>query len=187
MARAIAHMAKKKPNHVLKPRGRKEERAKTEERLREAFEGIKRDGKPTGPSAFAKYVGVHRTYLYTFPSLISELSDYAKKTQPGISKRGAGASKKESGKRELDASIRREHTKWAKELPELRRQAELAEKKVLAQDERISELSGQLERLRRLYEYLLMLASEAGVSPVELEMIESNERHQTESGPPTAG
>lgn len=173
MVHVTAKMAKKKSQRKVAAARRRNKRAETEKRLRAAFDEIKRTGQPTGPSAFAEIVGVHRTYLYSFPSLIAELSEYGRKTQPGISKRGKGVSKPEAKKRELDAKVRQEHARWAKEIPELRGKVDAAEKRMYEQDREIKQLREQLERLRGLYEYLLMLASEAGVSPTELELIES--------------
>lgn len=148
--------------------GRAQSRVAREADLWTEFDKFKAEGKPIGPSSFAKHVGVHRTYLYKFPSLIAELSAYGRNTQPSISRRGGGISKVEAKRREIQAQVRREHTKWAKELPELQRKLREAEEQLRERDELIRSLGRQLDNLRRLYEHLLMLASEAGVSQNEL-------------------
>lgn len=155
----------------------KQERAGREEREESfwtEFEKFKAEGKPTGPSAFAKHVGVHRTYLYKFPALVAELSTYGKRTQPHISKRGGGVTKAEAKKRELEVRVRREHTQWSKELPALR--VEIAETTEQLQEraKRVKTLEGQLSRLKRVYEHLLMLAAEAGVIPTEIELMQKH-------------
>ncbi len=61
--------------------------------------------------------------------------------------------------------MRREHKRWSTELPKLRARYK-------KRGERIQELEAQLkpaERIRRAYEFLLLLTYEAGVSPRELE------------------
>jgi hypothetical protein len=150
--------------------GRREEREKA---LWAEFEKFKAEGKPTGPSAFAKHVGFHRTYLYKFPSLAAELSAYGKRTQPHISKRGGGLTRAEAKKREIEAQVRREHTRWSKELPALCQEIIETKKQLGERDAKVKTLTGQLARLRRVYEHLLMLAAEAGVAPTELELMQN--------------
>jgi chromosome segregation ATPase len=147
-------------------------RAETERRLRAAFEAIRAEGKPTGPSAFAKQVGIDRTYLYTFPSLAAEISAYGRRTQPTKSRRGAGITKEASQRRETETRLRREHQQWSHELPQLRQRLEQLEQKLLAQSAENKALRERMARIQRAYELLLMLASEAGVSPRELEALQ---------------
>jgi hypothetical protein len=147
-------------------------RAETERRLWTAFEAIRAEGKPTGPSAFAKQVGIDRTYLYTFPSLAAEISAYGRRTQPTKSRRGAGITKEMAQRRETEVRIQREHQQWSHELPQLRHHLEEVEHKFLAQSVENKTLRERLARTQRAYELLLMLASEAGVSPRELETLQ---------------
>jgi chromosome segregation ATPase len=147
------------------------QRAETEKRLWELFERIKAEGRPTGPTAFAHEAGIDRTYFYSFRELAAAVSAYGRTTQPHISRRGAGIKAAEAKRRQVEDQVRREHTRWAEELPKLRRQLEEAEMAVRQRDERIEELLEKIQLLRRAYEYLLMLASEAGASPSELEAI----------------
>lgn len=153
----------------MKKRGSRED---TEQWLWEEFNKIKNKGEPIGPTAFAERVGIHRTYLYDFPVLAAEIAAYGKVTQPEKSRRGAGVSAAAAKKREIDAKVRREHTRWSIEIEELRQRLKDAEDSVttLMQDKRM--LSDKYERLKRLYEYLLMLAVEAGVSPSEVERVQ---------------
>jgi hypothetical protein len=148
-------------------------REETEKWLWDKFEKIKAKGEPTGPTAFAKHVGVDRTYLYRFPSLAAELSSYGKQTQPSLSGRGVGVTKTEAKKREIDARVRREHTQWSIEISELRKHLKDAKDEVAILSRDKQDVSDKLLRMRRLCELLLMLASEAGVSPVELEKIQA--------------
>jgi hypothetical protein len=152
-------------------------RAETESRLWAAFEAIRAEGKPTGPSAFAKQFGIDRTYLYTFPSLAAEISAYGRRTQPGKSRRGLGVTKEVAQQREMETRIRREHQQWSKELPELHRQVEKLKQQVIAQAEENQTLRERLARIQRAYELLLMLASEVGVSPRELEVLQEKIVH----------
>jgi chromosome segregation ATPase len=151
-------------------------REETERRLWAAFEAIREEGKPTGPSAFAKQVGIDRTYLYTFPSLAAEISAYGRRTQPTKSRRGAGIMKEAAQRRETEARVRREHQQWSHELPQLRHHLEKLEQKSLAQAAENKTLRERLARTQRAYELLLMLASEAGVSPRELEALQEKVR-----------
>lgn len=156
-------------------------RAATEARLWALFDRIKEEKRPTGPSAFAKEAGIDRTYLYSFPLLATEVAAYGKQTQPGISRRGAGVSKAEGKKREIEDRVRREHTQWAKEVPQLRQ--ELAQAKEINQqrDQEVAELHSRVQLLMRGYETLLLLASEAGVSPLELEELQEKVFQDAES------
>ena len=80
----------------------------------------------------------------------------------------SGAAKKH----EIDARVRREHTQWAVEIEELRGRLKTAEDTIATLEGEKQAISDRFERLRRLYEYVLMLAVEAGVSPSELERIQ---------------
>jgi hypothetical protein len=151
-------------------------RAETESRLWAAFEAIRAEGKPTGPSTFAKEVGIDRTYLYTFSSLAAEISAYGRRTQPGKSRCGTGITKEVAQQRELEDRQRREHQQWSKELPELHLKIEKFEQEQLSQSTENKILRERLARIQRAYELLLMLASEAGVSPRELEELQVKAR-----------
>ena len=152
--------------------GAGDERDLTEERLRNLFDEKKAKGLPTGPTSLAKEGGISRGYFYTFTELAAEVSAYAKKTQPKISRRGAGVSRTEAKKRAIDNQVRREHTRWSKEIPTLKRQLKDSEdeKKKLAEEK--EDIRTKYEWLKRAYELLLMLAHEAGVSPTELEALQ---------------
>lgn len=149
-----------------------DKRTKTESRLRKLFDEKKEKGEPTGPTSLAKEAKISRGYFYTFTELAAEVSAYAKKTQPKISRRGAGVSRTEAKKRAIDDQVRREHTRWSKEVPTLKQQLKDSEdgKKKLAEEK--EEILAKYERLKRAYELLLMLAHEAGVSPTELEALQ---------------
>jgi hypothetical protein len=149
-----------------------EQRAATESRLWKLFDQIKADGKPTGPTAFAEAAGIDRTYLYTFNVLAAELSAYGKKTQPHISRRGAGVKKTQAIKRDIAEQVRREHTQWSSEIVELRRQRENDKERIAALELSEKSLGDELRLFKRAYELLLLLASERGVSPSELEEIQ---------------
>jgi hypothetical protein len=149
-----------------------EQRAATEARLWELFEQIKAEKRPTGPTAFAEEAVIDRTYLYTFPVLAAEISAYGKQTQPSISRRGAGVARTEAIKRGLDEQVRREHTQWSKEIVELRNQCESDMKTIATLEESKEAMEGELQRFKRAYELLLLLAYERGVSPSELEEIQ---------------
>lgn len=153
----------------MKRRGSRED---TERWLWEEFKKIKDKGEPTGPAAFAKRVGIDRTYLYTFPALAAEISAYGRATQPEKSGRGAGVSVAAAKKKEIDAKVRREHTRWSVEIEEMRKRLQDAEASVTSLSEEKRVLSASYERLKRLYEYLLMLAVEAGANPTEVEKIQ---------------
>jgi predicted nuclease with TOPRIM domain len=58
------------------------------------------------------------------------------------------------------------------EIEELRQRLKDAEASVASLTDENRVLSDKYERLKRLYEYLLMLAVESGVSPSELEKIQ---------------
>jgi len=146
-----------------------DERVATEKRLRILFDKIKEEKRPTGPTAFAREAGISRSYFYTFHELAKEVAEYGRQTQPGISRRGAAVSKTEAKKRDIEDRVRREHTRWAKKIPELERELEEANDAIDTKDKELAVLKGERECLRRLCEFLLMLASEAGASPVELE------------------
>lgn len=147
-------------------------RAQTEDRVRNLFDAKKAKGLPTGPTSLAKEVGISRGYFYTFTELAAEVSAYAKKTQPKISRRGAGVSRTEAKKRAIDDQVRREHTRWSKEVPTLKQQLKDSEdeKKKLAEEN--GDIRVKYERFKRAYELLLLLAHEAGVSPTELEALQ---------------
>jgi hypothetical protein len=152
----------------MKKRGSREE---TETWLWEEFNKIKASGEPIGPTAFAKRVEINRTYLYDYPSLVAAIWEHCGSTQPSIPRRG-GVTPGTAKKREIDAKVRREHTQWSVEIEELRRRLGEAETEITTLTEDKRELSGKVERFKRLCEYLLMLAVEAGVSPSELERIQ---------------
>jgi len=139
-----------------------------EAELRRKFEQLKSERKPTTVAGFARDAGIDRTYIYKFPALAAELSAYARKTQPGKSRRAGGLARPAARAREVDARIRREHARWSAEVPALRSRLEKAE----LQNRVLEDEVGRLEQVRRAYELLLMLASEAGVSPVELEKLQ---------------
>jgi hypothetical protein len=147
-------------------------RAATEARLWALFDRIKEEKRPTGPSAFAKEAGIDRTYLYSFPLLAAEVAAYGKQTQPSISRRGAGVSKAEGKKREIEDRVRREHTLWAKEVPQLRQELAQAKEINRQRDKEMAALENRVQLFMRGYETLLLLASEAGVSPLELEELQ---------------
>jgi len=86
--------------------------------------------------------------------------------------RGAGIVKEAAQQREAEARMRREHQQWSKELPKLQQRLESVEQSLLAQTAENKTLRVRLERTQRAYELLLMLASEAGVSPRELEALQ---------------
>lgn len=153
----------------MKKRGSRDD---TEKWLWEEFQKIKEKGESIGPTAFARRVGIHRTYLYSFPALAAEVSAYGRATQPEKSGRGVGMSAAAAKKREIDAKVRREHTRWSVELEELRQRLQDAEASVESLEDDKRSLSANYERLKRLYEYLLMLVVEAGVSPSEIEKIQ---------------
>lgn len=152
---------------------RHEKREDTEAYLWGEFEKLKEAGIATGPTAFAKRVGAHRTYIYKFPVLAAALSAYGKKTQPSISRRGGSVSGAEAKKREVEARVRREHTRWQREIPELRLKLEEANKMTHERDEMLRDLERRLSNQKRVNEYLLMIASEKGVSLSDLEMVRS--------------
>lgn len=145
----------------------------TELKLWELFERIKTEGRPTGITEFAKEAGFHRTYIYTFPVLAEEVTAYGKLTQPAKSRRGAGVSKLEARKRQLDERARGEHKRWTKEVPELRQKLVDAESRINAQDEQIASIQRENQLLMRAYEHLLLLASEAGAGLSELEALQN--------------
>jgi len=149
-----------------------DERATTEDRLWKLFEEKKERGEATGPTSFAKEAGISRGYFYTFVELAVEVSEYAKKTQPKVSLRGAGVTRAEAKKRAIEDQVRREHTRWSKEIPELKERLRMVEE---SRDKLVGErdeLKAKYDMLRRAYELLLMLASEAGASPTELEALQ---------------
>jgi hypothetical protein len=148
-----------------------DKRTVTEKRLWNLFEKIKAEKRPTGPTDFAKEAGIDRSYLYKFRELVAEISAYGKRTQPGKSRRGAGVSKTEAKKRQITDQVRREHTQWAKELPKLRQKLSEAEDTIRTQHEEIEGRRDERDILRRACEHLMMLASEAGASPTELESL----------------
>jgi chromosome segregation ATPase len=149
-----------------------DERAQTEKRVRKLFDDKKAKGEPTGPTSLVKEAGISRGYFYTFTELAAEVSAYAKKTQPKVSRRGAGVTRLEAKKRAIDDQVRREHTRWSKEVPKLKQQLKESEddKNKLVGEKEV--IASKYERLQRAYELLLMLAHEAGASPTELEALQ---------------
>lgn len=151
--------------------GKRRKPEDTEKWLWDEFAKIKESGKPIGPAAFAAHVGISRTYLYRFTSLVAAVGDYRDSKQSSVSRRRgltAGAAKKH----EIDAQVRREHTQWGVEIEELRGRLKTAQDTIATLEEDKRVVSEKFERLRRLYEYVLMLAVEAGVSASELERIQ---------------
>jgi chromosome segregation ATPase len=146
-------------------------RDETERRLWDLFLKLKVDGTPVGPSSFAKLAGVSRAYLYQFHELSAAVSAYAIETQPRVSRRGAGVKAGEAKKRDIDERIRREHERWSKELPALKQKLEEVKSSLAICQQENRELNDQREQLSRVVELLLLLASEAGVSPQSLEDI----------------
>ena len=146
-------------------------REKTELRLWDLFELIQKEGRPIGPTSFAKEGGIHRTYLYTFHELAAAIAEYGRKTQPKISGRGAGVTKSDAKKKDLSARVRREHTQWSREVPELKEKIKETEDSLKSKDKKITSLEERQEKLMRTCEYLLVLAFEGGASPRELEKI----------------
>lgn len=143
----------------------------TEVKLRNLFDSIKAAGEPTGPTDFMNKAGLDRTYLYRFPVLAQEVADYGRRTQPEKSRRGAGATKTEARKRELDGEARREYALLAERVPELERDLDNAKSVVAARDERIATLNVENELLKRACEMLFLVASQSGANPHELEGI----------------
>lgn len=151
---------------------RDEQKDATEARLWALFHRIKEEGRPTGPTAFAREAGIDRTYLYKFSVLAAEVAAYGKLTQPRISRRGAGVPKAEAKKREIADQVRREHTRWAREIPQLRQELAEANELCRRHEQEIAALESRDQVVMRAYESLLLLAYEAGVSPLELEALE---------------
>lgn len=151
---------------------RRRKRKDTEKWLWDEFTKLKENGKKLGPAAFAEHVGIHRTYLYDFPSLVAAIWDFCESSQTSGSKRRRGATAAEAKKQEIDAKVRREHTQWSVEVEELRSRLGEAEIKIVTLTEEKRVLSEKFDRFKRVYEYVLMLAVEAGVSPSELEKIQ---------------
>jgi DNA repair exonuclease SbcCD ATPase subunit len=150
-------------------RKRFESRVERETDLRRRFELLKAERKPTTVAGFARDAGIDRTYLYNFPALAAEISAYARKTQPAKSRRAGRLSRTAARAGEIDARIRREHARWSGELPKLRQELEKAKARVKSLEEHVE----QLERVRTAYGLLMMLATEAGVSPVEIERLQT--------------
>lgn len=157
--------------NALKRRRASSKRKETEDRLWAIFDKIRAEGRPTGPTDFAKEAGVDRSYFYTFHELAAEVSAYAMQTQPKRSRRGAAISKGQAKKRGIEDRVRREHTQWSKEVPELKHQIEEAKSIIRETEGKIETLKDQRQRLMRACELLLMIASEAGANPKELEEI----------------
>lgn len=149
-------------------RKRFESRVERETDLRRRFELLKAERKPTTVAGFARDAGIDRTYLYNFPALAAEISAYARKTQPAKSRRAGGLSRTAARAGEIDARIRREHARWSGEIPKIRQELATAEARVKSLEEHVE----QLERVRTAYGLLMMLATEAGVSPVEIERLQ---------------
>jgi len=148
--------------------GKKEQ---TERRLWELFDEIRSRGEPTGPTDLSRRAGIHRTYLYQFPVLAAEVAAYGRKEQPKISRRGAGVTRTDAVKRAIDIQVRREHAEWSEEIPKLRKRLEEAEETDRRKGVEIRTLTEEIQKYKRAFEYLLLLASEAGVHLLELERI----------------
>lgn len=143
----------------------------TEMRLREMFQRIKEAKEPTGPTDFARRAEIDRSTLRNYPELRKEISAYGKETQPKISCRGSGANVTKTIKQDIDHRVRREHTRWARELPETQRELEEAQEEVRKQREEINRLREQRQLMARAVEHLLMIAKDAGASPRQLEAV----------------
>lgn len=147
-------------------------RDETEKRLWELLCRLKETKTPITVTEFCKLGGKSRSYLYRFRELAAEVAEYAKETQPKRSRRGAGAKKRgEAKKRDVEERLRREHAQWSKELPKLIGRIEELEANLEKVSGEKREVDEERDRLRRLIELLLLLASEAGVDPIELEEI----------------
>lgn len=144
-------------------------REETEKRLWELLRRLKETKTAITVTEFAKLGGITRTYLYQFHELAAEVAEYAKQTQPKRSRRGAGVKVGEAKKRDISERVRREHAQWAREIPRLREEIEELAEGLKESDKEKRKLKEQRDQLRRILELLLLLASEAGVSPRELE------------------
>lgn len=149
-------------------------RDKTAERLRAKFEDLKERNIPIGPASFARHVGIDRSYLYTFTELVAEISAYGRKMQPGKSNRGPGINVARARKRALDSRKLQEHAQWSKLVPELKDQVDGLQRDKANGIEELKSVHRELEVLRGAYEYLLLIAVEAGASPSEIEKIQAS-------------
>lgn len=152
---------------AIEQRGNKYER--TQSRLRETFETLAASGEPCGVGEFAKRCGIDRSTLYKYPEILADVSEYARRTQPKTSRRGAMVAKLEAKKRQIDANLRREHGKLSRELPQLSQDLEETKAKLDEVETRCADAEAKYTRLKRGFEYLMMLALEAGASPSEIE------------------
>lgn len=143
----------------------------TEERLWELLRRLKETKTPITVTEFCGLADISRSYLYRFREVAAEVAEYAKETQPKRSRRGAGVKRGEAKKQDISEKLRREHAQWSKELPKLRRQLEEVSNKLGTAEENNQSLREREKALMRLVELLLLLASEAGVSPIDLEEI----------------
>lgn len=148
-------------------------RDKTEENLRAQFEELKKRKVPVGVASFSRHAGIDRSYLYTFTELAAEISAYARETQPDKSRRGPGISIKKAKQRALDSQKLREHAQWSKLVPELNEKVSSLESDKERAAEELATARRQLVKVRGAYEYLLLIAVEAGVSPSEIEKIQA--------------
>jgi predicted nucleic acid-binding protein len=146
-------------------------RKATEDRLWSLFDKIREEKRPVGVTAFAKEAGIDRSYLYTFHELATEISAYAVKTQPKKSRRGAAVSKTQAMKKGIEDRVRREHTMWSKEVPELKERLSEATSVINELKEENANSKNSAQRFKRACELLLLLASEAGANPRELEEV----------------
>jgi len=146
-------------------------RQATENRLWSLFDKIREENRPIGVTDFAKEAGIDRSYLYTFHELAAEISEYAVKTQPKRSRRGAAVSKTQAIKRGIEDRVWREHTAWSVEVPELKIKIfnETSAKKKL-KEENVS-LKNSMQQIKRALELVLLIAYEAGANPLELEEV----------------
>jgi hypothetical protein len=103
---------------------------------------------------------------------VATIWEFCELSQPSGSSRRRGVTASEAKKQEIDAKVRREHTQWSVEIEELRSRLGEAETKIVTLTEEKRALTEQFDRFKRVYEYVLMLAVEAGVSPSELEKIQ---------------
>lgn len=146
-------------------------REETERRLWKLLRNLKETKTPVGVAEFARLGGVSRAYLYRFHELSAAVAEYAKETQPSKSRRGAGVKVGEAKKRDINEQMRREHARWSDELPQLQQQVERLESELKENSSERQRLIEQRDLFRRFIEFLLLLASEAGVRPQELEAI----------------
>lgn len=140
-------------------------RQQTELWLYTEFEKIRASGKPIGITSFAKKLEINRSTIYQYPILAAEITEYAKKTQPKLSKRGAGAPLLEAHKRDATLKVRREYTKVVEENGRLRRQLLQSEQQKIVLMEENKQLKERLKRLSGAFVHLQQQAISHGLDP----------------------